>query len=128
MSEVAGVITAQVDLLWSVALALLVAEVYLLARFLAGGLGLLGPVSKFLLVLSVAALGISMLFGYLTYGAVVEMVRTAAENGDPKQSYADAAFSAVVQFVGFALGLLAFLVAFFLNARSFGKAMNDDKG
>lgn len=125
MSAVSEAISAQADLLWSVALAALVAEVYLLARFLARGWERLGLLARAALVFSVAAHAISMFCGYLTYGAVVELARVAADTSGAQQSYNDAMAAAFFQFVFFALGILTFVAAFFLNARLFGEAMND---
>ncbi|WP_170545288.1 hypothetical protein [Ruegeria arenilitoris] len=125
MDDVGSVITSQVDLLWSVALAMLVSESYLIARFLTGRKETLGLIAKLALGGSIIGHFLSMVFGYLTYGSVVEMVRVSDSGGEALQYYRDAAFSGVVQCGAFAVALLLFLAVFFLNSKVIGSALSD---
>ena len=123
MQEVGNVITAQADLLWSVALALLVVEVVLAARFLTKPDKGLDGLSWFLSGFSIVALLCSMFFGYLTYGSVVEMVKVAADADLAATSFEDARFSAFWQFALFAVGLGSFIGLFAFNAKQIGAAI-----
>lgn len=127
MADVASVISSQVDLLWSVALAVLIAEIFLVARFFANRLPDLGRLSLGLLLVSVVSFLASMMFGYFTYGAAVEIVKRAAEEKSVTQSFNDAGMSAFFQFAFFAIGLLTFIVLFALNTRAIGGAIDDGR-
>ena len=126
MADVGSVITAQVDLIWSVALALLIAEIFMVSRLLVLNRELLGVFSWFVMILSVSGLSISMFFGYLTYGAVVEMVRQSSDLNLTNQSFDDASSSALYQFIFFGAGLLFFLILFWINPKKMGKAAVGD--
>lgn len=125
MADVGDVITAQVDLLWSLSLALLLFEVYLIAAVFAGQLRALGWLADGLLILAAAAQLAAMGFGYFTYGSVVELVLAAPGSAEAQAYLRRAANDAALQFLSFALGLLAFLAVFALNPRTIGKVIQN---
>jgi len=112
---------------------MLIAEIFLLGKFFSGKFGKLGRLSTTLLFASMALLLVSMFFGYMTYGAAVELVRKASlhddtqSHNDVQQSFEDAGVSALAQFVSFSVGLLAFILLFAINAKVIGAAINDAK-
>lgn len=140
MLEVGSVITSQVDLIWSVALALMLAKVYLVGRFLEGGVAMqCGLISWMVLFLSIGLQVFSMLFGYFTYGSIVTMARCApANDGTIEQwcidnsvtqatAFSDAEFDALIQFGGFGIGLLLFVLLFAIETGAVSKALTSDK-
>ena len=127
MADVAGAINSQVDLLWSVALAMLIAEIFLVSRFLSDRLGKLSQLSMIMIGLSMLLLMVSMFFGYLTYGTTIMLMRLASTDGDVDQSYDDAAMSALLQFVFFGLALIIFIVVFAMNCKIIGGAIDNGK-
>ena len=139
MLDAASVITSQVDLIWSVALALMLAEVYLVGRFLEGGVAMRRQsLSWIFLIGSVFLQVASMFFGYLTYGSIVTMARcTPSENGRVDQwcmdnkitqatAFSDAEFSSLIQFGGFGMGLLLFIILFAIESKAVSKALKSN--
>ena len=128
MDDVGNVIIAQADLLWTVSLALLIVEVLMVARFLTNPDKGLDGTAWVITGLSIGALGASMFLGYLTYGAVVEMVRPVNTGAVADKSFQDAGDLARYQFALFAIGLLLFLLLFGMNAKKIGKAISEMGG
>jgi hypothetical protein len=139
MSDAGGVITSQVDLLWSVALALLLFELYFIARFLDRDGALQGGwLSSVLAGGSIFLLIVSMSCGYLTYGAVVTLARCSPnENGEvdtwctenaitQASAFSDAELVAFLQFGGFGLALLLFIILFVKEPRTVAAAFRKD--
>lgn len=138
--EAAGeVITSQVDLLWSVALAVLLAKIYLVGRFSEATARLSKKtISSVILYLGVALQLSSMLFGYLTYGAIVTMNRCSpASDASVDEwciknsiaqvdSFADAGLTAFLQFLSFALGMLLLVLLFTLEKRTIASAIRSE--
>lgn len=136
MQAAGEVVTSQVDLLWSVALAVLLGMIFLVGRFSESRSGLKKKVlSWFLLYVCVILQLSSMLFGYLTYGAIITMNRCTpnsageidawcGENSlNQNQSFSDAGFLAVLQFGSFGTGLIIFVVLYCLESRAVAKAL-----
>lgn len=125
MMDAGGVITSQVDLLWSVALALMLFEFYFIARLLDPAGTLAGGKPSILLAGgSIVLLLISMFFGYLTYGAIVTMAR-CSPNGDgaiagwctnegvsQSSAFSSAELVAFIQFGAFGVGFVLFIILF----------------
>lgn len=139
MLEAGSVITSQVDLIWSVALALMLAEVYLVGRFLEGGVAMQRRIISWIVLFgSIGLQVISMLFGYLTYGSIVTMARCApVEDGTVEQwcndnaitqatAFSDAEFDSLIQFGGFGIGLLLFVLLFAIEPKAVAKALKPD--
>jgi hypothetical protein len=138
--EAAGeVITSQVDLLWSVALAVLLAKIFLVGRFSVATAKLANKtLSWIFLIVGVVLQLSSMLFGYITYGAIVTMnrcspasdasidewcIKNSINQGD---SFSDAEFTSLLQFSSFALGLVILVLLCAFEWRTIAKAINRD--
>lgn len=139
MADASGVITSQVDLLWSLALALLLFELYFVARFLDREGALPGGyLSMFVASASILLLIASMTCGYLTYGAIVNIARCSpkdngaidewcTEHGVTQASaFSDAELVAFLQFGTFAMGLLFFIFLFAKEPRAVAAAFKKD--
>lgn len=139
MADASGVITSQVDLLWSVALALLLAEVYLIGRFFEGGVAMRRATLSWLFVFSSLVLQmLSMFFGYMTYGAMVTMARCSPSAAGTLESwctdnsktqanaFSDGELMALLQFGTFGLGLVLFVILFAMEPRAVALALKKD--
>jgi len=109
-------IGSQTDQLWSAAMAVIVAEIYIACRFFSqiGGNVRWLP-TGLLMATSIVCHLVSLGSGYLTKGALIEMTRTAAKGGDFAEAYANAALTSLVQFGSLALGLILFIIVFGLD-------------
>jgi len=139
MQAAGSVITSQADLLWSVALALMLAKFYLVGRFLSGSVTMrFGSISWFMLFTSITMQVLSMFCGYLTYGAIVTMARcTPNKEGivvkwcidrtiTEASAYSNAEVVALLQFGGFGIGLVLFVILFAMETRAVAKALNSE--
>ncbi len=139
MLDAGSVITSQIDLIWSVALALMLAEVYLVGRFLEGDLAMQRrPISWIVLFGSIALQVVSMLFGYLAYGSVITMVRCAPDEGGTIEewcidncmtqatAFSNAELDSLLQFAAFGIGLLFFVVLFAIERKAVSKALRSN--
>lgn len=120
MESAAGVITAQVDLLWASALALLAFSFYIVRRLDEPARNSLGRFS----IGCIVAIGFSLLgslvCGYLTYGSCVSLVLKGDE-----VYLEDARASAAWQAFLFGLGALAFITFCSINLKKVGRAVRE---
>lgn len=136
MQAAGEIVTSQVDLLWSVALAVLLGMIFLVGRFSDSRSGLRRrALSWFLLSVCVILQLFSMLFGYLTYGAIITMNRCTPDSAgaidswcsenslNQSQSFSDAGYLALLQFGSFLFGLIIFVVLFCLESKAVAKAL-----
>ena len=126
MNDFAILTTGTVELLWSLALALLVAEVYFIVRFFANRSKVINRTSTILMAISIIFLSVSMVFGYLTFGSAIMMARPDLADGDAAIHFNDANFSAAAQVICFCSGLVVFLISFFTNLRTFGRELKNE--
>ena len=137
MEAAGSTITAQVDLLWSVALAFLLANIYVMARTFDPELNpKIGQIDKCILYLVIFLSGVSMVSGYFVYGAIVT-VSTCAQSSESivvgtfctldgsaadsarldaqLKAFRTAERAAFWQAISFAFGLVVFVFFFFRN-------------
>ena len=126
MNDVAILITGTVELLWSLALALLVAEVYFIARFFANRSKVINRTSTIFMAISIIFLSVSMVFGYLTYSSAIMMALPDLTDVEAFVRFDDATFSAMAQVICFCSGLVVFLISFFTNLRTFGRELKNE--
>lgn len=124
MSDVGSVITSQADLLWTLALAILGFETVLVRNWAGGQWRIRGFWSFLLLTFSMGAFVVSMFQGYLTYGAVVELVLPTLQDSEAAARYKTAGVEAFWQFVWFGIGLLLFIILFVVNPKAVSEATN----
>lgn len=116
LSTLGSLIGQQSGLVWSVAMAIVVAEIYIVCRFFESK-SRQGLCSTLLLFGSIACHVLSLLAGYLTHGATIGMVRAAGAGNDKAaiESYEAAELMALLQFGFLLFGLLLFIVLFARN-------------
>lgn len=130
--EAASVLSAQIgeqaDQLWSAAMALVVAEIYIACRFFTenGGKIAWRP-TGILLAISIVCHLLSLLCGYFTKGALIIMIEKSAEGLETSGSYEAAETMAIIQFFTLSAGLLIFIVAFMLDFTGIAKAISKAK-
>ena len=119
----------QVDLLWSASMAMLVAEFYIICRFLESDEIKIGHWGCICLYGSIFCHIFSLLSGYLARGAVIVMIKTIAGNDaicgttSALSSYEDAGDAALAQFIFLMTAILFFVFLFILNRREIGKVI-----
>lgn len=124
MSNVGSVITSQTDLLWTLALAMLGFQIVMVRNWASGKWRIRRYWSFFLLAGSMAAFSVSMFQGYLTYGAVVEMVLPSLPDTEMMAKYKTAGGQAFNQLLAFGIGLLLFIVLFVANPKAISEGAN----
>lgn len=124
MSDVGSVITSQADLLWTLALAVLGFEIVLARNWANGQWRIRTGVSFLLLASSMISLVISMCLGYLTYGAVVELLLPNLTDAEAMAQYRAVGDKALNQLVTFGIGLVLFILLFIFNPKAISEASN----
>jgi hypothetical protein len=124
MSDVGSVITSQADLLWTLALAMLGFQIVLVRNWSNGHWRIRRWWSFLLLIGSMCAFAISMFLGYLTYGAVVELLLPDLPDSEAKAMYKTAGGQAFNQLVSFGIGLLLFVILFVVNPKAVSETRN----
>lgn len=124
MSDVGSVITSQADLLWTLALAILGFEIVLVRNWASGHWRIRRFWSFLLLAGSMGAFIVSMFQGYLTYGAVVELVLPNLPDAEATARYKSAGGKAFAQLLWFGIGLLLFIILFVANPKAVSEAAN----
>jgi hypothetical protein len=113
LAALGELIGQQVDQLWSIAMAIIVAEIYIVCRFFnANGAKLGGWFPLVLLFVSIFLYMASLFCGYLTKGALIEMVKAGADGRKAQDYYDAAAMVAFLQFVFLGIGIVLFVVLF----------------
>lgn len=127
MADVGGVITSQADLVWSLALALFAFELLIVRNWHHQTKGGRRIASIVALVGSIAALIVSMFFGYFTYGAVVELVRLPEDpTTEVNTQFEFVGTLAFWQAATFAIAVALTLALFFLNRKSVTGALTGE--
>lgn len=117
-------IGSQIDLLWSAAMAAMVAEIYILCRFLESNESSVGCLSRLTLALSILAHFASLVFGYLARGAVTAMgIRLVHKPFIGQVSFSDVESDTLWQVLCFALGLLLAVSLFVVNHKAISRTM-----
>ena len=116
----------QSDLLWQVAMAVVIAEIYIFCRFFESETTKLrGWWSLALLFGSILSHLLSLLFGYLTRGAIILVVskadRTQELSKVLQMGFEDAEHDALLQFGFLMFGLILFIILFTLNTTIISK-------
>ena len=110
------VVGEQVDQLWSVTMALTVAEIYLICRFFGGtDTAAFGYSSKTALFASLGCYVVSLVMGYMTRGMLVFMVSKADDAFEASKAFEHAHVVAGLQFVFMVLGVVLFIGLFAAN-------------
>jgi glucan phosphoethanolaminetransferase (alkaline phosphatase superfamily) len=122
ISGLSTLIGQQTDQLWSIAMAVVLAEIAIVCSFFKE------PTqskswkwSEALIYFSIIAHAFSLFFGYLTKGALVEMMRTGGTSMN--EFYEAAAISSLLQFLFLVLGLGIFVVVFAMKRTEVSKAI-----
>jgi len=124
LSALGSVIGQQADQLWSISMAIIVAEIYIACRFFGEtAIGCRGKISDILLYVSIISYCISLFAGYLVKGALVEMIKAGATGTDAQPYFDASADAALAQFSLLVLGLLLFVIVFSLNKKTVSKAI-----
>lgn len=122
LSAVGTLIGQQVDQLWSIAMAVIVAEIVVVCSFFKNPITTpKNPVatqrwrwSEWLMFFSILAHAVSLFAGYLAKGAVIELVKNGS--GDRAVTFYEAAAAASLwQFFALVVGLAIFVLVFFLK-------------
>lgn len=123
-SALSSLISEQADQLWSAAMAIIVAEIYIACRFFSDKDGKVNCLPMGLLIASIVCHLLSLLFGYLTKGSLVEMTKLAAEQGEAASLYSNAALLALGQFGFIALGVICFVIVACLDFSGVAKVIS----
>ena len=128
LSNVGMLIGQQVDQLWSIAMAVIVAEIVVVCSFFKN------PCksqkwrwSEGLTLFSILAHATSLLAGYFAKGAVIELVKNGSGAG-AVTFYNAAAFASLWQFFALIVGLALFVVVFVLKRSDVSAALLETKG
>lgn len=125
-AAIAELMVGQSHLVWSIAIALLAVEIYLLLRFLATGRQRYGQSISLtictLMIISTVCYMVSLFYGYRVSGAAIAYVREAASTTETNH-YKDAGTNAAVQLVAFVIGSIVFLVAIVIDYRGVSREL-----
>jgi hypothetical protein len=128
LSAVGTLIGQQVDQLWSIAMAVIVAEIVVVCSFFKNPSATQKwRWSERLMLLSILAHAVSLLAGYFAKGAVIELVKNGS--GASAVTYYDsAALASLWQFFALVVGLALFVVVFVLKRSDVSSAILGAKG
>ncbi len=122
--SIASLISSQTELLWSAAIALLVAEIYVGCRYFeAANKEVLKSGIGWLWIVSTLSFLVSLFFGYLVNGALVLMTKEAALGRNALGFFEDAETAALLQFGAFFLGLASLIIVFVSDFAGIAKAL-----
>ena len=115
LTAVATLIAQQTDQLWSIAMAVIVAEIVTVCSFFRDpSASWKWQLSEWLLLVSILFHGGSLFFGYLTKGALIEMVQAGA-GPNSRQYYNAAADASLWQFFLLVGGITLFVIVFWMK-------------
>lgn len=127
-TAIGSLIGEQADQLWTAAMALIVAEVFIGCRYF------IDREDKFrwrwtgsFWASSIICYLASLLFGYLTKGALIIMTLEASQDADTSKSFGNAGLMALLQAGFLFLGLVLFALAFRSDFKRLAKAISEAK-